>query len=85
MNGVDLPGHPAFVFRSPFLGGVRFEGRPVEQAPPDGTMALMYRRNDAGYGQCGVGEYQGGAWTDGRGRDLDPIGLYWMAMVNEPD
>jgi hypothetical protein len=76
-------GPAAFVLRSPYLRRTIFEGRRIENAPANLTAALLYRRNERGFGRVGVGTYRDGTWTGTNGRELDPEGLYWIRMVHE--
>lgn len=82
VEGDDL-GPVAFQFCSPYLPGFRIEGRSVEFAPPNNTVAPMYRRNEAGYQRAGIGRFKDGRWL--RGTTQNPYtteGLFWVRMVN---
>lgn len=77
-------GPPAFVIRTPYLRGYRFEGRPIgKEPPPPFAVSIMYRREGPYFKQAGVGAFKDGKWTNGKGRELDPANLHWTAMVDE--
>lgn len=79
----DRCGPPTFVFRSPYLREIRFEGRPISvEPPPSAAVGLMYRRNGNHVVREGIGAFKDGRWTNGRGKPLQGD-LYWTAMVDE--
>lgn len=83
-DDLDLCGPPVFVLRSPLLKGFRVECRPIERHPPPScSVSIMYRREGDCLLQVGVGALVDGKWTNGKGKDLDPEGLHWTAMVDE--
>jgi hypothetical protein len=77
-------GPPRWVYRTPYLKGVRFECRPISSPPPpEKTIAFMYRREGGHYTQSGVIAFIDGHWRkEGRGDPLEGDCL-WAAMVDE--
>ena len=82
VDDADRFGPPAFVFRSPYVRGVRFELRPIDRPPGDKWVGLMYRRTAGTYRQAGVGVFRDGVFRNDR-RKLLQGDLFWSLMVEE--
>lgn len=74
-------GPPAWVLHAPNLPGLRFEIRPVSAGAPDNTITIAYRRKGERLTQCGAASFKDGVWKNGKGKPLDPDGLYWTHWV----
>jgi hypothetical protein len=74
---------PLCVWRVHGVRDSRFECRPISDAPTEGTVSIMYRRQGGKLHQCGVGSFIGGVWVGDAGKPLDADGLCWTRFVDD--
>lgn len=60
--------------------GIRFIRRPVAEIPPEGTIGAVDNGDAFGWSNRAAAKFQGGEWTDARGKPLRFIPSFWIVL-----